>query len=159
MATKSGDTQRGKRKRANERRGGKGVKRPRDWDKAVSTAYLRILGASQKVAGEGSGISARQIRKWEASDWWPEAEAEARSRWLRHGDAATMRTLLNSVRDGDATTARWWAERTFDEFAPPSQRHVHTGKGGEPIEVELANAKARLLEKLTGAMPAAANDA
>src|SRR5690606_28571284 len=41
-------------------------KRPAHWEKRVSAAYLRILGATQAEAARAVGRSARTIRLWES---------------------------------------------------------------------------------------------
>ena len=114
-------------------------KRPQDWDKAVSAAYLRLLGATQLDASFHTGMAERTIVAWEASPWWPMAEAEARMRWLKGGDALAMTGLLRAIKGHGpeaATTARWWAERRIREFQPPSQRLEHTGAAGSPLPVQ-----------------------
>ena len=44
------------------------VKKPHDWDKAVSVAYLRLLGLSKKKAAKGAGIGERTLIRYEVSD-------------------------------------------------------------------------------------------
>jgi hypothetical protein len=39
---------------------------PRHWEKRVLTAYLRMMGMTQKQAGAAVGRSERTIRDWEA---------------------------------------------------------------------------------------------
>lgn len=78
------------------------IGRPLDWDKAVSAAYFRALGASQKVAARAAGCGDRTIRDWEACSWWPDAVREAHERWRTNLGAEARRSLLRAVqRDGD----------------------------------------------------------
>lgn len=114
-------------------------KAPRDWDKAISAAYLRLLGATQETAAKQVGTTIRAICRWEGSDWWPQAVAEGRHRWLQSGDSSCMRALVTDMnRKDDATTARWWADRRIPEFAPPKQRVTHSGDKENPLEVKVA---------------------
>ena len=109
-------------------------KAPRDWDKAISAAYLRLLGATQETAAKNVGVKERAICRWEGSDWWPQAVAEGRHRWLQTGDSSCMRSLVQDMnRKDDATTARWWADRRIPEFAPPKQRATHSGDSGRVV--------------------------
>jgi len=100
------------------------TRKPQKWDKCVSAAYLRLLGATQKQAGKQVGVHDDTIHVWEHRPWWPDAVFEARSRWLRGGDAAAMRGLLKAFDDPEeyAQHARWWADRRIPEMAPPKQR-------------------------------------
>lgn len=78
------------------------IGRPLDWDKAVSAAYFRALGASQKVAARAAGCGERSIRDWESCSWWPDAVREAHERWRTNLGAEARRSLLRAVqRDGD----------------------------------------------------------
>jgi len=115
------------------------VRRPRNWDKCVSAAYLRILGASQDRAAEEVGCSPRSIRSWEKSEWWPDARQEARDRWLQGNDQTCMLTLTNAMREGNAKVAMWWADRRVPELLPPAvqAKIEHTGAGGAPITTEI----------------------
>lgn len=128
------------------------VKRPAKWDNAVSAAYLRLLGATQEDAAEQVGVVARTVRAWEGSPWWPEAEFEARQRWLKGGDSLARRGLYRGLRSQDdaiaSTNARWWAERRMPEFAPPKLRHEHTGEDGGPIEVDLGALREDIARRL-----------
>jgi len=116
------------------------VQRPRDWDQAISVAYLRMLGTTQEIAGTSAGVSERTVSTWEGSDWWPHAVAEARHRWLRNVDAATMSGVLDWLKDKTAegaATVRWAAEKRIPEFLPPKQRHVIEGDKENPLEVKV----------------------
>ena len=138
----------------------KRIRRPRNWDKCVNVAYLRMLGASQEMAAKKAGCSERSIRNWEKAKWWKDAEEEARDRWLKDGDMASMRGVLSAMARGDAATARWWADRRVPELAPPSKRIA--GPDGGPLRVELGSVDPRLrdmtdeqLIELEGEMEAA----
>lgn len=78
------------------------VEQPQDWDKAVSAAYFRALGATQAASAEAAGVSERTLRAWENSAWWPQATREAVERWHTDLSAASRKSLLDAVKtDGD----------------------------------------------------------
>lgn len=112
-------------------------KRPAHWDKRVSAAYLRILGATQADAAKAVARSVRAIRLWEAHDSWPAAQAEARARWLVDLSDASRNALVKAIRAGDAASARWVLERTEPALSPPATKHEHTGTDGAPIAHEM----------------------
>ncbi len=99
------------------------VRKPQNWDKAVSAAYLRLLGLSQGKAAKGAGIGERTIARWELSDWWPDACGEAGSRWMQQLEIECRTTIMAAVRAGDATTAVKMLERIDRRLAPPRQLH------------------------------------
>ena len=101
------------------------AKRPPQWDKRLSAAYLRILGASQADTAKAEGVCERTIWGWEHDPTWPKAEAEAATRWLNDTTAASRKTILESIRQGDVTSARWVLERTVPELMPPAQQENH----------------------------------
>lgn len=110
-----------------------GVQKPRSWDKAVSVALLRLIGATQEAAAQHAGCALRAVTEWEKSFWWKDAMAEARQRWFQGGDQRTMRALYKALDESDTGTARWWADRRIPELAPPSQRIV--GADGGAVEL------------------------
>lgn len=100
------------------------VQAPRDRERAISAAYLRLLGASQADAAEAAGAGERTLRQWEACSWWPEIQAEASQRWLA-GATGKARTALLAALDGkDGHLALKVLERTLPELAPAKQQ-VH----------------------------------
>lgn len=112
-------------------------KRPAHWEKRVSAAYLRILGATQAEAGRAVGRSERTIRLWESDPSWADARREAEERWLVDLKDASRRTILDSIRAGNAQLAREMLERLDERLAPPKQRHEHAGPDGGPIAIEV----------------------
>ena len=60
------------------------VGKPRDWDKAMSAAYLQLFGLSQEEAAKGAGVGERTLQRWEVSDWWPKACEAARDQGYAH---------------------------------------------------------------------------
>jgi hypothetical protein len=126
-------------------------KRPPHWDKRVSAAYLRILGATQKETAKGVGRSLRTIQVWEADqETWQEARTEARDRWLNDVHDASRSTVLRSVREGNADIGFRILERLEDRLAPPKQRLEHTGKDGGPMEHEVHEARERIASRVAG---------
>lgn len=111
-----------------------GVDAPKNWEIAVSCAYLRSIGASQKEAARAAGGSERQLREWEHSAWWPKAMEEAHKRWLSGIVCLTKKGLLSALNDAEnyAQTARWLGERLITELLPPRQRHAVGGDKDAP---------------------------
>lgn len=106
------------------------------WDKVVSAAYLRMIGATQEAAAAAVGRSGRTIRSWESEEeLWTHARAEARSRWLTDAEDAARSAVLKSMQLGNADLGKWLLERVEPALAPPKQRHELGGQGGQPIEV------------------------
>ncbi len=111
------------------------VKRPQSWDKALSVAYLRLRDESQADAAKPAGIGERTVRRWEKSDWWPQACLEAGSRWLQGLVYVSQQTLFAAINAGDAKLAFRVAERRIPELAPPKIGHEVFGKGGGAIQI------------------------
>lgn len=104
------------------------VDKPRDWDKAVSAAYLRLIGQSQKDAATGAGVGQRSLRRWETCSWWEDARDEARDRWLNDLVAESRATLFRVVQEGDGLRAMQILERMDPKMAPPAQKLQHSGR-------------------------------
>jgi len=101
---------------------------PRSWEKIVLACYMRILGASQKAAGQAVGRSERTVRVWEAdSATWTQACEEARRRWLGEVEAMARRQLLKGLMNADAELALKVIERLDPALAPASLRLKHEG--------------------------------
>jgi hypothetical protein len=127
-----------------------------DWDAAVSAAYLRGLGQTQKDSAECAGIGIRTLQTWEHSPWWKEVQAEAHSRWL-NGIVGKTKKAINDALDphtqatnpftGELVVdddgkpvkvgndprirtdaAKYVADRMIAELAPPKQRIAHTAQ-------------------------------
>lgn len=116
------------------------VERPRDWDKAVSAAYLRSIGFSQPKAAASAGVGERTLARWELSAFWKDALDEAQDRWLS-GLRQNARTLLlasMASEDGDPALALRVLERLE---APLHPKHTmeHTGAEGGIIQVNVTH--------------------
>jgi len=111
--------------------------RPAHWEKRVSAAYMRMLGATQAEAGRAVGRSARTIRLWESDPSWADARREAEERWLVDLKDASRRAVLQAVREGNAQIGLALLERLDERLAPPKQRHEHAGPDGGPIAIEV----------------------
>ena len=96
------------------------VATPRDWDKAVNVAYLRLIGLTQKKAAKAAMIGERTLRRYELSDWWPQACGEAVGRWMQQLEIEARTTVMTAVREGDVTTAMKVLERLDKRLARPS---------------------------------------
>lgn len=105
------------------------VSAPQDWDKAVSVAYLRILEFPKKTVARLVEVDQATIWVWEQSAWWPDAEREAMSRWLRGVRAKAMKSLKRNLL-ADGNLALKVLERLMPEMGPPVQRHHVTGLFG-----------------------------
>ena len=112
-------------------------RRPAHWEKRVSAAYLRILGATQAEAARAVGRSERTIRLWESDPSWADARREAEERWLADLKDASRRAVLQAVREGNAQIGLALLERLDERLAPPKQRHEHAGPDGGPIAIEV----------------------
>src|SRR5262249_46338925 len=68
--------------------------RPRQWEKWVLYAYLRMMGRTQKDAGSAVGRAKRTVAEWEADKiTFAQAREEARQRWLGDVTDAARRGL------------------------------------------------------------------
>lgn len=106
------------------------------WEKVVSAAYLRMIGATQKEAAAAVGRSERSIRDWESNEeLWTRARVVARSRWLNDAEDAARGAVLKSLRAGNADMGLRLLERLDEDLAPPKVRNEHSGPGGGPIPV------------------------
>lgn len=105
------------------------VGKPRDWDKAVSASYLRMIGYSQVDAAAGAGVGERTLIRWEQCSWFEDARKEARDRWLNDLTAQSRATLFTAIEDGDAKRALEILERVDPTLAPPAHRHDFQGDG------------------------------
>lgn len=99
------------------------IENPHDRDKALSVAYLRMIGLTQVDAAKSAGVGERTIRDWEKCSWWPEVQAEARHRWLNDLMDASRATLLKSIKAGGFTEALTILERMDPDFRPAPQEH------------------------------------
>lgn len=112
-----------------------GVERPKYWDKWVSAAYLRIMGATQIEAAKGVGRSERTLQRWEEDEeTWRAARKEAEDRWLVEVKDASRRSVLKAA-GRNAEMGLKILERIDPALAPPKQKVEHGGEDGGPIEV------------------------
>lgn len=112
------------------------VEAPRDEEKALSAAYLRLIGHTQEAAAKAVGIGERTLRRYEECSWWPELRRQAADRWLTNLAAQARNTLMEAIKDGDADKALKVLERTEPALAP-KQKHEISGEDGAPIEFTL----------------------
>jgi len=138
------------------------VKKPNDWDKAVSVAYLRIIGYSQQDAAASAGAGSRTVRAWEKSSWWHLATSEAKGRWLQ-GLAGKARKCLERGVGEDPNLALKVLERMDEDLVPARKRLELSGKvdsgvlrvdgGMDPDAWErlASDAQAKLAERASGA--------
>ena len=94
------------------------VCKPHNRDKALSVAYLRLLGASQEEAATAAGLHHSTAQRWESCSWWPEIVAEASKRWLSGLVSKARRVLEDGL---DPSLALKVLERTLPELAPATQ--------------------------------------
>lgn|GEM_PF-3027195 len=105
------------------------VKKPHSWDKAVSAAYLRLLGNSQEASARSAGISPRSLVSWETCSWWPQAKQEAKERWLNDLVAKARVSIEAGVQD-DPNLALKILERLDLDLRPPKERMDVSVEGG-----------------------------
>ena len=140
------------------------VTKPHDWDKAVSVAYLRLLGLSQKKAAKGAGIGERTLARYELSEWWPEACREAVDRWMQQLEIEARSTVMQAVKEGDVATAWKVLERIDKRLAPPRQQLgvEHSGDLKRSVrdlsDEELINRATQLANRLGLGPPASNGD-
>jgi hypothetical protein len=102
---------------------------PKQWEKWVLYAYLRMLGATQKDAASAVGRKKRTCQVWEEHRaLYAQARDEARQRWLGDVVDTARATLLKSLRDGAGELALKVLERIDPALAPPAQRLKHEGQ-------------------------------
>ena len=108
--------------------------RPIFWEKFILYSYLRMMGATQKDAGNAVGRKKRTVQEWEENKrLYAEAREEARRRWLNDLTDAARQTLLTSIRGGAGDLALKVLERTDRDLAPPTQRMQHQVEVGEGL--------------------------
>lgn len=103
------------------------ISKPTDWDKCVSVAYLRYMGASQVDAATVAGVVRETVSRWERSSWWPDAQKEAEDRWLS-GLAQRARAGLERAVADDGNLSLKVLERIDRRLAPPKAGMEHEGE-------------------------------
>lgn len=58
------------------------TRKPQDWNKAVLAAFLMMTIGKQKKAAKAVKVDVRTLRRWQKSEFWPEACAAANDRYL-----------------------------------------------------------------------------
>lgn len=111
------------------------VSGPKDREKAISVAYLRLLGATQTESAEAAGCSVDSIHRWEGCEWWPEIQAEAMDRWLHGLKAKAMKGLETNL-GADGNLSLKVLERMVPPLAPATQKTDLT-TDGKPIPTSL----------------------
>ena len=116
-----------------------GMPQPPFWEKAVLSAYYRLLGGTQKQAGAAVGRSERTIRTWESdAAFWTRATEAARQRWLGEVIAVARRRLLQGMLTAEADLALKLLERIDTELAPATQKVKVNHEVGEGLSGLLA---------------------
>lgn len=139
---------------------GKSTKKdePKDWDKALSVAYLRLCKVPQVDVAKRVGVGLRTVGRWENSSWWIEACRQASNRWLGGLVALAQQTVYNAVKEGDAQIAFKIVERQIAELAPPRQGYdvAHSGEIATPTtemsDADLLERAAQLTNRM-GVLP------
>lgn len=98
------------------------TKKPQNRAKALSAAYLRSIGLSQKQAAKLAGVGDRTLRTWEHCSWWPAIVAESHALWLSGIQFKTKKSLARLIDDQEPATVRFAAERLLEGLEPPTQR-------------------------------------
>jgi hypothetical protein len=103
--------------------------RPRQWEKWVLYAYLRMQGLTQKAAGSAVGRAKRTVAEWEEDKaLYAQAREEARQRWLSDVSDAARTTLLKALQGDAGDLALKVLERIDPDLAPAAQRLKHEGQ-------------------------------
>lgn len=125
------------------------VKRPSNWEKRVSAAYLLTQGYTKEQTAVQVGCSERVLYDWKNHHMWPDALAEARARWLQGVDLEAMAAIGDLVRGRNDKVVMWFGDRRIPELAPPKQRTEVSGPDGGPVVVVTPEqARERVLDKL-----------
>ena len=100
-----------------------------------------MLGASQLDGGKAVGVCEKTAQTWEHTVWWPQAQAEARRRWLQGVEAGAMRGVLKALDDPEeyAAMSRWAAEKVIPEIMNASQGKVDDGSTSRVYTVTLTD--------------------
>ncbi len=110
--------------------------RPRRWEQGISCAYHRLIGFTIAESAKRAGVGKRTLDRWLKADWWPDACAEASSRWLGHVEERSRAQLVKGVEAGDTSIALKIIERLVPELAPPSVSTIHhAGPDGGPVRI------------------------
>jgi hypothetical protein len=103
--------------------------RPKQWEKWVLYAYLRMMGRTQRDAGSAVGRKKRTVQEWEEHKaLYAQAREEACARWLTDVQDAARTTLLQALRGDAGDLALKVLERLDPHLAPPTQRLKHEGQ-------------------------------
>lgn len=126
-------------------------KRPTNWDKRVSVAYLLTTGSTQVEAANAAGCSERVIRDWKNHGTWPAVVAEAHQRWLSGCDAKVKAAIDRLLTLSNEKVVMWYGDRRIPELQPPKTRTEISGPDGGPLLVTSPDeARQKLLDKLAG---------
>jgi hypothetical protein len=108
--------------------------RPRQWEKWVLYAYLRMMGMTQKAAGSAVGRAKRTVAEWEEDKVrYGQAREEARQRWLREVSDTARTTLLKALHGDAGDLALKVLERLDTDLAPAAQRHKVQHEAGDGL--------------------------
>ena len=124
---------------------------PSDWSKAVDVASYRLLGYTQQEVAAKVGIAAGTISRWENSDWWHIAMAEASNDEIRRMSARALGVIDEKLEEGCGTTARWFLERTNASLSKKggNTHAMQDGGASRAIEGGARDAKHDSLEDLS----------
>lgn len=119
--------------------GGDEVQAPKDRDRALSVAYLRLTGSSQEEAATAAGVGERTVARWETCSWWPGFLDEAGDRWLAGVKARARKALIRilDASDPDPATVRFSLERLLPGFEPPKVKAELSGVDGDAIAMQV----------------------
>jgi hypothetical protein len=149
-----------KKKTAQKKQRKKRVTGPHHWDKVVSAAYQRTLGATQEKAAEAVGVCRRTMYSWERSEFWNRAMDEAHRRWCAGIVANTKNAILEALGDPAeyASMARFVGERMIEELRPAKQTREISGVAGGAIKIDQVSEPRATAEELLRLVEAAELD-
>lgn len=106
---------------------------PRQWEKWVLVAYLRMMGMTQKAAGSAVGRAKRTVAEWEEDKTlYAQAREEARRRWLREISDHARQALHKALQGDNGYLVLKILERLDSNLDLPTQRvklHYEVGEG------------------------------
>lgn len=127
-------------------------KGPTSKKKALRVAQSRALGGTQAQAAKIAGVSEATVGRWERSEWWHQYAERASHVIDDEVVAFALKTVLDKLREGDGTMARWVLERRLSaRYGPPLQRQ-HISGGPLPQET-LRDMTDEQLERLAQGKP------
>lgn len=124
------------------------IANPRNMEKCLLVAFFLCRGMTKADAAKMAKVDPSSVHRWKAQPWWPDVMAKARERWLSDVTDKARGVIEDSMDDpGErAQMARFVAERTIPELAPPAIMQQNTLIMAD--RVDLGEIRSRLTERM-----------